>query len=169
MKKFAVHFGLRDAGASGNLHQARGSLRDLLVLYLVFLALWSVAVFAVWKFGLLPEPERRWFRTAVWIGAVAIWIIWQRPPSPAKWLGLSPVRPREVALAMITFSVIFCWNFVRVSILSPPLERLATTTPYVLLWSFIGVFVEELLFRGVIQTRSCVPRAGWCRPYSLRH
>jgi len=154
LKKFgSEHFALEDTGATGNLHQARGSLRDLLVLYLVFIALWSVAILVVWKFGFLPEPERQWFRTAAWIGTVAVWIIWQRPPSPAKWLGLLPVRPREVALVMIAFSVIFCWNFLRVTILSPPLERLATTTSDILLWSFIGVFVEELLFRGVIQTQ----------------
>jgi hypothetical protein len=37
------------------------------------------------------------FRTTAWIGAVVIWIVWQRPPSPAKWLGLLPVRPRAMA------------------------------------------------------------------------
>jgi membrane protease YdiL (CAAX protease family) len=145
--------GLSDPDVSiGKLHEPRGSLRDLVVFYLGFMAIWTVAVLAVWKLGLLPEPERRWFRTTAWIGAVVIWIVWQRPPSPAKWLGLLPVRPREVALAIIAFSVIFGWNFLQVSILSSPLERLATT-PGMLLWSFIGVFVEELLFRGAIQTR----------------
>ena len=124
-----------------------------MLLYLGFMAIWTIAVVAVWKLGLLPEPGRRWFRTTAWIGAVVIWIVWQRPPSPAKWLGLLPVRPRELALAMIAFSGLFGWNFFRVSMVTSPLERLATATPGILLWSFISVFVEELLFRGVIQTR----------------
>jgi membrane protease YdiL (CAAX protease family) len=37
--------------------------------------------------------------------------------------------------------------------LAPPLHQLAAATPLVIAWSFVGVFVEELVFRGVVQTR----------------
>jgi membrane protease YdiL (CAAX protease family) len=37
--------------------------------------------------------------------------------------------------------------------LAPPQHELAAATPLVIVWSFAGVFVEELVFRGVVQTR----------------
>jgi membrane protease YdiL (CAAX protease family) len=89
----------------------------------------------------------------IWIGAAAVWIRWQRTPAPARWLGLAPVDRKQAACALIAFASIFCGNLLRVYFTAAPLHQLAAMTPAALAWSFVGVFVEELVFRGVVQTR----------------
>jgi membrane protease YdiL (CAAX protease family) len=150
--------------STDGLNEPLGPLCDLVAFYISFMAFWTVAVLAAWKFGLLPEPAWRWFRTAVWIGAVALWMVWQHPPEPVSWLALLPIRPPQVRLSGLVFGIIVGWNFVRANFLSLPLHQLdhiATFTPGFFVWSLIGVFIEELLFRGVVQTRLTADLAPW--------
>ena len=70
--------------------------------------------------------------------------------APCRWLGLAPLRPGQAVTALIAFASIFAGNLLRVRF---ELDQLAIVTPSMLAWTFVGVFVEELMFRGVVQTR----------------
>lgn len=128
-------------------------LRNLLLFYFSFLIFWTLAVIVVWKFDALPEAARPWFRTAVWTGAAAIWLARRRPQTPMAWLGIWPVSAKQALLTLAGFAIIFGWQIFRVRFLMTPLNQLASATSLQIFYSFIGVFVEELLFRGVIQTQ----------------
>jgi membrane protease YdiL (CAAX protease family) len=137
----------------GSSTAVRGPIRDLVLFVVAFAAVWTADVVVAWRLEMVPEPLRPWIRAVIWIGAVAIWIRWQRTPSPARWLGLAPISRGQAAWALIAFASIFCGNLLRVHFASAPLHQLAATTPVALAWSFVAVFVEELVFRGVVQTR----------------
>jgi membrane protease YdiL (CAAX protease family) len=138
---------LESVGSSMHVRQ----VRDLTVFLVAFSTFWIAAVIAVWKLGVLPEAARPWFRTAVWVGACVLWIAWRRPHAPATWLGLWPIKAEQIGLAILAFAVIFAWNLLRVQVLAAPLGHLTAMAPRALAWSLVGVFVEELLFRGVVQ------------------
>ena len=132
---------------------ARGPLRDVAIFFIAFAAVWTADVIVAWRLELVPESLRLWLRTALWIGAAGAWVLWRRMPAPARWLGLAPLSARQAACAAIAFASIFGGNLLRVWVLAPPLHQLAAATPLVIVWSLVGVFVEELVFRGVVQTR----------------
>ncbi len=132
---------------------ARGPLRDVALFFLAFAAVWTAEVIVAWRLELVPEALRLWLRTALWIGAAGVWVLWQRTPAPARWLGLAPLGLGQAACAVIAFASIFGGNLLRVWFLAPPLHQLGVATSLVIAWSFAGVFVEELVFRGVVQTR----------------
>jgi membrane protease YdiL (CAAX protease family) len=134
-------------------HASRRILPELLLFYFGFLVFWTLTVIVVWKFDALPEATRPWFRTAVWTGAAAIWLAWRRPQTPMTWLGLWPISAKQALLAIMGFAIIFGWQIFRVHFLMTPLNQLASATLLQIFYSFVGVFVEELLFRGVIQTQ----------------
>jgi membrane protease YdiL (CAAX protease family) len=134
-------------------HASRRILPELLLFYFGFLVFWTLAVIVVWKFDGLPEAARPWFRTAVWIGAAAIWLAGRRPQIPMAWLGLWPVSAKQALLTLAGFAIVFGWQIFRVHFLMAPLHQLTFATSLQIFYSFIGVFVEELLFRGVIQTQ----------------
>lgn len=132
---------------------ARGPIRDVAIFFVGFAAVWTTDVIVVWRLDLLPEAPRPWLRTALWIGAAGVWVFWQRTPAAARWLGLAPLGPGQAACALIAFASIFGGNLLRVWFLAPPLHQLAASPLPVIAWSFVAVFVEELVFRGVVQTR----------------
>src|SRR6516162_1659307 len=70
-----------------------------------------------------------------------------------EWLGLWPISLRKFGLAVAGFVSILGWNWLRVNFLATSVNGAAFAEPDLLVWSFIGVFVEELLFRGVVQTQ----------------
>ena len=129
------------------------SLRDLALFLAAFTAVWIAYVVVVWKFGWLPDEVRPAVRTAIWCGAVVVWVLWQKPVRPLAWLGLAPVTIRHILWTLAAFVAILAWNVLRVSVLSQPTDRLASLALAAYATSLVGVFVEELLFRGVVQTR----------------
>jgi len=137
----------------GSSDAARGPIRDLAIFVVVFAAVWTADVIVAWRLGMVPESLRPWLRAVIWIGAVAVWVRWQRTPAPARWLGLAPISGGQAACALIAFASIVCGNLLRVHFGAAPVHQLAAMTPAVLAWSFVAVFVEELVFRGVVQTR----------------
>jgi membrane protease YdiL (CAAX protease family) len=137
----------------GTPEAARRPIRDLAILVIAFAAVWTADVILAWRLALVPDPLRPWLRTVLWIGAAAVWIGWQRIAAPARWLGLAPVSRGQAATACIAFVSIFAGNVLRVRFGGLPADQLAVATPSVLIWSLVGVFVEELVFRGVVQTR----------------
>jgi membrane protease YdiL (CAAX protease family) len=132
---------------------ARGPIRDVAIFFVAFAAAWTADVIVAWRLELVPEELRLWLRVALWIGAAGVWVFWQRTPAPARWLGLAPLGPGQAACALIAFVSIFSGNLWRVWVLAPPQHELAAAPLLVITWSFAGVFVEELVFRGVVQTR----------------
>ena len=131
---------------------ARGPGRDVAIFFVAFAAVWTADVVVAWRLELVPEELRPWLRVAVWIGAVGVWILWQRTAAPARWLGLAPLSVGQAACALVAFASIFGGNLLRVWFLAPPQHQL-DAAPLVLAWSFAHVSVEELVFRGVVQTR----------------
>jgi membrane protease YdiL (CAAX protease family) len=125
-------------------------LRDLAIFVIVFSAVWTADIIVAWRLALVPELLRPWLRAAIWIGAVAIWVRWQRIPAPCRWLELAPLSLGQAGTALIAFVSIFCGNLLRVHF---EIDQLGAVRPGVIAWTFLGVFVEELLFRGVVQTR----------------
>ncbi|PWK68252.1 CPBP family intramembrane glutamic endopeptidase [Aminobacter sp. AP02] len=104
----------------------------------------------VWQLGLLPEPVRPWYRTRS--VAVIAWLWWQRLPKPANWLGLSPVTARVGVSAALVFAIVVGWNLLRVRVVGSA-GQLADLPPAEFGWILGAATVEELDFRGVIQTR----------------
>ncbi len=131
-------------------HAEARSLRHLAIFVVGFFLVWTADVVLAWHLALVPETLRAWLRTVIWMGAAAVWVRWQRTPEPVRWLGLAPISRRQAAVALIAFASIFAGNLVRVRF---ELDQLAAATPGVIAWTFVGVFVEELVFRGVVQTR----------------
>jgi len=132
---------------------APAPLRDLAIFVLAFAAVWTADVILAWRLGLVPEAARAWLRAVLWIGAAGVWILWQRPPAPTRWLGLAPFGLRAAVWASLAFVSIFAGNLLRVRFSVPPIHELAFASPSVLAGTLLGVFVEELVFRGVVQTR----------------
>jgi membrane protease YdiL (CAAX protease family) len=133
--------------------RAPPSLADVAIFLAGFGIIWTLFVIVVWKLGALPELARPWFRTALWLGAVLVWIAWQRPAAPLSWLGLSPLDRRSSAVTVAAFVILIAWNLLRVHAVGS-----SSTAPFLLTFSrlvqgLVGVFVEELVFRGVIQSR----------------
>jgi membrane protease YdiL (CAAX protease family) len=124
---------------------------ELTVFVAAFFVAWTIAVLAVWKLGWLPEQCRPWFRTAIWCGAAVVWVRWQQPRDPLRQLGLWPISQISIIASLTGFAVLFGWNVLRVQVFGPQLGRLAELSLGGYAWSLIGVFVEELIFRGVIQ------------------
>jgi membrane protease YdiL (CAAX protease family) len=143
---------------------ARSPLRDVAIFFVAFAAVWTVEVIVVWRLDLLPEAPRPWLRAALWIGAAVVWVLWQRTPAPVRWLGLAPLGRGQAACALIAFVSLFGGNLLRVWVLAPPLHELAAAPLLVIVWSFVAVFVEELIFRGVVQTRLA---AGCAAPLAI--
>ncbi|HJT42855.1 MAG TPA: type II CAAX endopeptidase family protein [Rhizomicrobium sp.] len=128
-------------------------LGDLTLFVAIFGIVWAGCVIFVWRLEGLPEEARPWFRTAIWCFAAAIWVWWQKPRRPLDWLGLTPLSAKIVAVSVIAFVVIFVWNLLRVQLIGGAVGGLRTLSVGGYLWSVVGVFVEEFLLRGVVQTR----------------
>jgi len=145
-------------------HPAPPSLGDVAIFFAVFGIVWTLFVVVVWKFGVLPESARPWARTALWLGAVLIWIAWQRPAAPLSWLGVSSFDRRSIAIAATVFVILIVWNLLRVHLMNSSAGTLSSLTFSKLVQGFVGVFVEEIIFRGVIQSRLSERLAG---PYAI--
>ncbi|HKU64600.1 MAG TPA: type II CAAX endopeptidase family protein [Rhizomicrobium sp.] len=128
-------------------------LGDLALFVVVFGISWAGCVTFAWRFEGLPEETRPWFRTAIWCLAAAIWVWWRKPRRPLDWLGLTPLSAGIVAVSVVAFVVIFAWNLLRVQLIDGAVGGLRTFAVGGYVWGFVGVFVEELFFRGVVQTQ----------------
>ncbi|MFZ4120171.1 MAG: CPBP family intramembrane glutamic endopeptidase [Caulobacterales bacterium] len=116
-----------------------------------FLAIAAYAYFG-WHLGLVPEALRPLARTALWGGAAVGFVLIVHPLQPWRWLGLLPIRGRIVLIACGSFAVVFGLQALASQFVFGPTHRLSSLTVTALALSGVGVFVEELVFRGVIQT-----------------
>lgn len=128
------------------------SLRDLVLFVAIFAAGWVVSVVLVWQLALLPEATQPWYRTLYWCAAVIAWLWWQRSQRPANWLGLAPVTVRVGVVTALAFAIVVGWNLLRVQVVGA-VGQLASLPPAEYGWIIVAAAVEELVFRGVIQTR----------------
>jgi len=125
---------------------------DLLMFVACFFIVWTIWVIVAWKMELVPEPVRPWFRTAIWTLAAALWVRWQKPRTPFSWLGLKPINATIAIVAAAAFFGILAWNVVRVVATGSSLGQINQIGGLALISGLVGVFVEELLFRGAMQT-----------------
>ncbi|MCX8570988.1 MULTISPECIES: type II CAAX endopeptidase family protein [Hyphomicrobiales] len=128
------------------------SIGPLVLFVAIFAAGWTASVVLVWQLGLLPEPARPWYRTLYWCVAVIVWLWWQRPQEPGNWLGLAPVTARVGAFTALAFAIVLGWNVLRVRAVGST-GQLAALPPAEYGWVVVAAAVEELVFRGIIQTR----------------
>lgn len=114
---------------------------------------WCLSV--VWIRTLPPGDQwaRQIWPILLWIGAIALYIVWQRPPQPARWLGLVPVDPPRIAIALAAFVGVFAWHAIRIQVGRPASGLLYQLPPEIHVWIVAGVVVNALLFHGVLQTR----------------
>ncbi len=133
----------------------------LLLFVAAFGAVWIGYIVFVWKLGWLAEDVRPVFRTVVWCAAAGAWVLWQKPMQPAAWLGLAPVGARVVLWTAAAFAAIVAWNVLRAALIGLPADKLAGLGLVGYVKSLVGVFVEELVFRGVIQTRAVELLPAW--------
>jgi membrane protease YdiL (CAAX protease family) len=132
------------------------SFRDLSVFIVIFFCVWIAAVTLIWKSGFVAEPLRPWARTAIWIGAGFSWTWWQKLPRPCEWLGLVPVSRWALTCSVGVFCALIILNVLRIQIVMAPTHHLLTWTAPQFVWSFTGVFAEELVFRGVILVEALI-------------
>jgi membrane protease YdiL (CAAX protease family) len=127
-------------------------LRNLALFVIIFGAAWTAFVVVVWKLDWVPAQLRPRLRTLVWCAAVVAWIAWQRSLRPLRWLGLARVPLRVIAVSTIAIAILFFWNLWRARIFDATTGKLAALDAGAYVWIVVGDFVEELVFRGVIQT-----------------
>ncbi len=132
------------------------SLAALMPLATVFGGLFVAWCAAVVWLQQLP-PEEGWVRQVVplllWAAAIALWIASQRPERPAAWLGLIPIDRRAILVTAVTFAAMFAWHAIRIAVGRPPSGLLTLLPPEIYGWMLAGILFNELLFRGVLQTR----------------
>jgi len=129
-------------------------LRSGLVFFIItFFLLWTLCVVLIWRLEGLPEWVRPWFRTFFWIAAAAAFVFWRKLRQPLRWLGVTPVSPKAIVLSMLAFASVLGWNLLRVHMVDAPLNRISALSLGGYAWGFVGVFVEEIVFRGVVQTQ----------------
>ncbi|MCG7391648.1 CPBP family intramembrane metalloprotease [Microvirga sp. ACRRW] len=133
--------------------EAKGLRGGLALFTITFFLTWTLCVVLIWKLELLPQWARPWFRTFFWIAAAAAFAFWVKLRHPLRWLGVTPVSTKAIALSLLAFVSVLGWNFLRVNMVDVPLGRISALSLGGYAWSLVGVFVEELLFRGVVQTR----------------
>jgi hypothetical protein len=134
---------------------------DVWIFVAVFFALWTAAVALVWKLELLDPALRPWVRAALWLGAAGVWLAWKRPARPLTWLGIAPATLRAVALAAAAFVVMLAIAFVRDRITGTPGLVASDFAASALAVRLSVVLQEELVFRGVIQTRLAEGGVTW--------
>jgi membrane protease YdiL (CAAX protease family) len=131
------------------METAIGKRRPLgaFALYLAgFAIVWVGYVVFVWRLALVPDSARPLIRDVFLIGAAASWVLWKRPARPLAWLGLWPVNGRQLLITLAVFAAIAGTDLG----LHRGIGRLAAASASTLGSSFAGVFVEELMFRGVV-------------------
>jgi membrane protease YdiL (CAAX protease family) len=134
---------------------------DLAIFVVGFFVVWTAWIILAWTFALVPEAARPVLRAAIWITAALIWVRWQEIKAPLAWLGLKPVNLGTVALSAAAFLGLLAWNGVRVAVMGGALGRAGQLGPLALLTGFVGIFVEELVFRGVVQTQLAEMMRSW--------
>lgn len=125
----------------------------LAALLLGLLFVWTVSVFALRNIEMAEAWPRQVYPLLLWLAGVYGWVRWQKTPQPARWLGLLPLGLREIGLAVAAFAIVLGWNLIRVMLDHAPGGILAQLPPEIYLWIAAGVFMNELLFRGLVQTR----------------
>jgi membrane protease YdiL (CAAX protease family) len=135
--------------------------RDLPIFVAGFFVLWTIWIIVAWKLDFVPELARPLLRTAIWIAAAFIWVRWQKTKAPLNWLGLKPVSAGIVALSAAAFLGLLAWNGVRVAVAGSTPGHVGQLGGIALFSGLVGVFVEELVFRGVVQTKLSEIMGSW--------
>jgi membrane protease YdiL (CAAX protease family) len=134
---------------------------DLAIFVGGFFVIWAGWTIVAWKLGLVPDPARFWLRTVIWIAAALFWVRWQNTPDSLTWLGLIPVSIISVLTSVAAVVALLGWNELRVAVTGASTGRFGQLGGLALVTMLVGAFVEELLFRGVIQARLSETLGAW--------
>ncbi|SHG85301.1 CAAX protease self-immunity [Kaistia soli DSM 19436] len=121
----------------------------------LFGGLFLVWVGSVFWLRQLPPSDgwaRQIYPMLLWIGAIALWAVWQKPKLLA-WVGLLPVGQRALAITAATFIAIFGWHALRVALGRPPSGLLSQLPTEIYVFMLGGILLNEVLFHGILQTR----------------
>lgn len=133
-----------------------GSLAALLPLIAVFGGLfvaWCLSVVWLRQMTVADGWAKQSLPLLLWLAAIALFVAWQRPREPATWTGLLPVDLRVILMTLVTFAAVFAWHAIRIAVGRPPSDLLFQLPPEILAWMLAGIFLNELLFHGILQTR----------------
>ncbi|HWJ74285.1 MAG TPA: CPBP family glutamic-type intramembrane protease [Kaistia sp.] len=103
----------------------------------------------------LPASDgwaRQIFPLLLWIGAIALWAVWQKPKL-LTFAGLLPIGHRALAITAATFIAIFGWHALRVAIGRPTSGLLSVLPVEIYVFMLGGILLNEVLFHGILQTR----------------
>lgn len=130
-------------------------LAAVLPLACLFGGLFLVWVGSTFWLRQLPPSDvwaRQVYPLLLWIGAIALWAVWQKPKL-LTWAGVRPIGHRALAITAATFIAIFGWHALRIAVGRPPSGLLSQLPPEIYIFMIGGILLNEVLFRGVLQTR----------------
>ena len=131
----------------------RAPLQFLAAFLAGFAVLWIVVFTAVWQLHLVPAQAGPWLRMALWFGAVILWLQWTNQPSPARWLGLATFRLEHMGVMLLFMLFMYGSQLLWANFTGMAQHRLAHLTAMSWIIAPLALFLDELLFRGVVQTR----------------
>jgi membrane protease YdiL (CAAX protease family) len=118
-----------------------------------FFAIWSLAVFLVWRPGWFDGKQdgliENIVKISVWLGFAFLAAKLAGARQPYRWMGFYPIAPRVVGVTVIAVAVLLAKDLVRAVWIegrSPDWQAFAS---HVAPASLTGV-LEETLFRGAI-------------------
>jgi membrane protease YdiL (CAAX protease family) len=134
-------------------NSSRASLQFLAAFLAGFAVLWLALFTAVWQMHLVPAQAGPWLRMALWLGAVVLWLQWTNQPSPARWLGLTTFRLEHMGVMLLVMVCMYGAQLFWANLTGAAHHRLAHLTVMSWIMAPLVLFLDELLFRGVVQTR----------------
>lgn len=145
-------------GHSTMADSPRASLSFLAAFLAGFAVLW-IALFAAFWFALVrqmhfvPVQAGPLLHMALWLGAVMLWLQWTSQPSPARWLGLTTFRLEHMGVMLLVMLCMYGAQLFWANFTGAGHHRLAHLTAMSWIIAPLALFLDELLFRGVVQTR----------------
>lgn len=141
------------ASRSPSAEARRVLVAPLAVFIATLLVLWTLLVLAMRNFETIDPAIRQLVPLVLWAGAILVFLRWQRIAAPIDWLGLGKPALRTFVIAVAAFAVVLAWNFIRVSLARSPGGLLGELPWPVYIWLISGVFLNEVLLRGLVLTR----------------
>lgn len=143
----------KPAPRSANAEQRRLLMAPLALFLATLLVIWTMTVYAMRSMEGIDPSLRQFAPILLWAIAIILWLRWQRISHPRRWLGLILPSAKTFGVALAAFAIVVAWNLIRVGLARAPGGLLAELPWEIYLWLALGVFMNEVLLRGVVLTR----------------